>query len=67
MNDISVRVMRVLTAIGLCDEVGNETYAANEKTHFKILAGSIAAEKHQYVILGLQKFTAEHETNPLQF
>lgn len=46
--------MRVLTAIGLCDEVGNETYAANEKTHFKILPGSIAAEKHQYVSLDLQ-------------
>ncbi|KAE8343044.1 hypothetical protein BDV24DRAFT_129606 [Aspergillus arachidicola] len=43
-----VRVMRVLTAIGLCDEVGNETYAANEKTHFKILPGSIAAEKHHF-------------------
>ncbi|KAE8391474.1 S-adenosyl-L-methionine-dependent methyltransferase [Aspergillus alliaceus] len=43
-----VRVMRVLTAIGLCDEVENETYAANEKTHFKILPGSIAAEKHHF-------------------
>ncbi|KAF7586328.1 hypothetical protein BBP40_009056 [Aspergillus hancockii] len=43
-----VRVMRVLTAIGLCDEVDNETYTANEKTHFKILPGSIAAEKHHF-------------------
>lgn len=39
--------MRVLTAIGLCDEIGNELYAANDKTRFKILPGSIAAEKHQ--------------------
>jgi hypothetical protein len=39
--------MRVLTAIGLCDEVGSEQYAANDKTRFKILPGSIAAEKHQ--------------------
>ncbi|KAB8274790.1 S-adenosyl-L-methionine-dependent methyltransferase [Aspergillus minisclerotigenes] len=43
-----VRVMRVLTAIGLCDEVGNESYAANDKTRFKILPGSIAAEKHHF-------------------
>ncbi|OGM48243.1 O-methyltransferase [Aspergillus bombycis] len=43
-----VRVMRVLTAVGLCDEVRNETYAANEKTHFKVLPGSIAAEKHHF-------------------
>jgi hypothetical protein len=42
-----IRIMRVLTAIGLCDEVGNQLYAANERTRFKILPGSIAAEKHQ--------------------
>lgn len=45
---LTVRVMRVLTAIGLCDEVGNERYAANDKTRFKILPGSIAAEKHHF-------------------
>lgn len=44
---LTVRIMRVLTAIGLCDEVGIELYAANERTRFKILPGSIAAEKHQ--------------------
>ncbi len=40
--------MRVLTIIGLCDETGYQTYAANAKTHFKIQPGSIGAEKHQY-------------------
>ncbi|KAL8707413.1 MAG: hypothetical protein Q9220_007558 [cf. Caloplaca sp. 1 TL-2023] len=42
------RVMRVLTAIGLCDEVGIQTYAPNARTHFKILPGSIGAEKHHF-------------------
>ncbi len=42
--------MRVLTAIGLCDEIGSQTYAANERTHLKIQEGSIGAEKHQYEI-----------------
>lgn len=40
--------MRVLTAVGLCDEVGYQTYAANPKSHFKVQQGSIGAEKHQY-------------------
>jgi len=40
--------MRVLTSIGLCDETGYQTYAANARTHFKIQQGSIGAEKHQY-------------------
>jgi hypothetical protein len=44
---LTIRIMRVLTAIGLCDEVGNQLYAANERTRFKILPGSIGAEKHQ--------------------
>ncbi|KAJ5541027.1 hypothetical protein N7494_006103 [Penicillium frequentans] len=43
-----VRVMRMLTAIGFCDEVGYQLYAANDKTRFKILPGSIAAEKHHF-------------------
>lgn len=43
-----VRIMRIITAIGLCDEVGPQTYSANEKTRFKILPGAIGAEKHQY-------------------
>ena len=41
--------MRVITSIGLCEEVGRQTYAANSKTHFKIQRGSIGAEKHQSV------------------
>ncbi|KAJ5173353.1 hypothetical protein N7492_005946 [Penicillium capsulatum] len=45
---LTVRVMRVLTAIGLCDEVDHELYAANDKTRFKVLPGSIAAEKHHF-------------------
>ncbi|KAJ5594911.1 uncharacterized protein N7459_001119 [Penicillium hispanicum] len=45
---LTIRVMRVLTAIGLCAEVGNQLYAANENTKFKILPGSIAAEKHHF-------------------
>ncbi|KAJ5089736.1 hypothetical protein N7532_008420 [Penicillium argentinense] len=45
---LTVRVLRVLTAIGLCDEVGTQLYAANKNTHFKILPGSIAAEKHHF-------------------
>lgn len=45
---LTVRVLRVLTAIGLCDEVGNQRYAANDNTRFKILPGSIAAEKHHF-------------------
>lgn len=40
--------MRVLTSIGLCDETGYQTYAANARTRFKIQQGSIGAEKHQY-------------------
>ncbi|KAF7718265.1 Uncharacterized protein PECH_002080 [Penicillium ucsense] len=43
-----IRIMRVLTAIGLCDEAGSQLYAANHRTHFKILPGSIAAEKHHF-------------------
>ncbi|KAJ5643409.1 uncharacterized protein N7484_005916 [Penicillium longicatenatum] len=43
-----VRVMRMLTAIGFCDEVGYQLYAANDKTRFKILPGSVAAEKHHF-------------------
>lgn len=46
---LTIRIMRVLTAIGLCDEVGYQLYAANERTRFKILPGSIGAEKHQQV------------------
>lgn len=41
--------MRVLTAIGFAIETANQTYAANDTTHFEILPGSIAAVKHQYV------------------
>ncbi|EAW14625.1 putative O-methyltransferase [Aspergillus clavatus NRRL 1] len=43
-----VRVMRVLTAIGLATETANQTYAANETTYFEILPGSIAAVKHHF-------------------
>ncbi|KAJ5759510.1 S-adenosyl-L-methionine-dependent methyltransferase [Penicillium odoratum] len=43
-----IRVMRVLSAVGLCDEIDNQLYAANDKTRFKILPGSIAAEKHHF-------------------
>ncbi|KAJ6010878.1 hypothetical protein N7451_002290 [Penicillium sp. IBT 35674x] len=43
-----VRVMRMLTAIGFCDEIGYQLYAANDKTRFKILPGSVAAEKHHF-------------------
>ncbi|GFF95335.1 O-methyltransferase, putative [Aspergillus udagawae] len=43
-----VRVMRVLTAIGFALETANQTYAANETTHFEILPGSIAAVKHHF-------------------
>ncbi|GFG19126.1 O-methyltransferase, putative [Aspergillus udagawae] len=43
-----VRVMRVLTAIGFAIETANQTYAANETTHFEILPGSIAAVKHHF-------------------
>ena len=39
--------MRVITSIGLCEEVGCQIYAANDRTHFKIQQGSIGAEKHQ--------------------
>lgn len=53
---LTIRIMRVLTAIGLCDEVGNQLYAANERTRFKILPGSIAAEKHQYVNISDSEF-----------
>jgi len=42
--------MRVLAPIGLCDEVGPQTYAANANTRFRDLPGSIGAEKHQYVV-----------------
>lgn len=43
-----VRVMRVLTAIGFAIETANQTYAANDTTHFEILPGSIAAVKHHF-------------------
>ncbi|KAJ5168553.1 uncharacterized protein N7482_004147 [Penicillium canariense] len=45
---LTIRIIRILTAVGLCDEVGNQLYAANEWTRFKILPGSIAAEKHHF-------------------
>ena len=41
--------MRVLTAIGLCDEHAAQAYKANANTNFKVLPGSIGAEKHQFV------------------
>lgn len=41
--------MRILTGLGLCDEIGPQYYAANAKTYFKLREGSIGAEKHQYV------------------
>lgn len=44
---ILVRVMRVLTAIGLANETANQTYTGNDTTRFEILPGSIAAIKHQ--------------------
>ena len=40
--------MRLITLVGLCEEAGSQTYAANATTHFKIQPGSIGAEKHQY-------------------
>lgn len=40
--------MRVLTAIGLCDEVGVQSYTANEWTHYKIRRGTVGAGNHQY-------------------
>ncbi|KAL8951243.1 MAG: hypothetical protein Q9222_002771 [Ikaeria aurantiellina] len=43
-----VRIMRVLTAIGLCDELGVQAYGSNAKTEFKIHPGSIGAEKHHF-------------------
>jgi len=39
--------MRVLTAIGFAQEVGEETYAANDVTRVKTTDGAIGAEKHQ--------------------
>lgn len=42
--------MRLVTLVGLCEEVGVQTYAASATTHFKIQPGSIGAEKHQYEI-----------------
>ncbi|OOQ90245.1 O-methyltransferase [Penicillium brasilianum] len=33
---LTIRIMRVLTAIGLCDEVGYQLYAANERTRFDL-------------------------------
>lgn len=33
--------MRVLVSIGFCDEIGDRTYAANEKTIFQTLPGSV--------------------------
>ncbi|KAG6993884.1 hypothetical protein G7Y79_00050g086210 [Physcia stellaris] len=43
-----VRIMRVLSCIGLCDEIGVRTYAANARTQFKTEQGSIGAEKHHF-------------------
>ncbi|UNI14259.1 hypothetical protein JDV02_000906 [Purpureocillium takamizusanense] len=43
-----IRVMRVLAPIGLCDEVGPQTYASNVNTRFRVLPGSIGAEKHHF-------------------
>jgi len=45
--------MRVLTCIGLCDEVGYQTYTAMQEPIFKVERSSIGAEKYQYDILFL--------------
>ena len=45
------RIMRLVTYCGVCDEVGENTYAGNEMTRLITTPGLSGGEKHQYVCL----------------
>lgn len=57
--------MRLVTYVGIVDEVGPSEYAANETTYTINLPGMIAGEKHQYAQQGPQ--TAQMLSNPFSF
>lgn len=45
----TVRIMRLVTYVGICDEVGESEYAANEVTYLFNTPGMTGAERHQFV------------------
>lgn len=47
LRSIEVRVMRILAAIGLCDEVEKQTYIPNERTKLFVTPGKTGAAKYQ--------------------
>ena len=46
---LKVRFMRLVTFVGVCDEVDDGVYAANERTKLINTPGLEGAEKHQFV------------------
>ena len=47
LTDDAARLMRLLAAVGVIDEVAENTYMPNKVTHFNNQPGFIGAEKHQ--------------------
>ncbi|KAJ5604024.1 hypothetical protein N7537_006980 [Penicillium hordei] len=47
---ITARLLRLLAATGLCEEVGIQTYAANHRTDFYSQPGTVAGVKFQHDI-----------------
>lgn len=60
-----IRIMRVLTAIGLADEVGECTYAANAVTEWQTRDASVGAIKHHHDLdLGMSGRLVEYMRGP---
>ena len=45
----TVRIMRLVTYVGYCDEVGESEYAANKVTYLVNTPAMTGAERHQFV------------------
>lgn len=44
------RILRLLSTIGFCTEVGPQVYAANDRTNLHVQFGVPAMEKYQYFL-----------------
>lgn len=45
----AARTMRLVTYVGVCDEVGESEYGANETTHLINTPALSGGERHQFV------------------
>jgi hypothetical protein len=54
----TARIMRLVTFVGIVDEVGENTYAANRATYLINTPGMTGAEKHQYCWLPINGLSA---------